>query len=470
MRENKTYDELEVGDEATIKRVCTGNDLYVFAHASGNLNPLHLPGNQGEAPQGSEPETVAPSMWVGALVSAVLGNVLPGPGTLYKAQSFRFLDRAHVGDELKITVKVLEKLGGNLVKLSTVVTGRGGDLVAEGEAEVYAPTQKVQIEGESVPDLEVRRYRHFKTLLDACEGLPPLRTAVVAPEEPTALGGALLAAEQGLIAPLLIGQEAAIRKTARTAGLDLGNVEIRDAADAEAAAELAASLAGRGEVQALMKGALHTDELLRAALARAHGLRTERRLSHIFAFDVPGLDRLLMVTDAAINIAPGLEEKVDIVQNAIDLAQALGVKEPHVGILSAVETVNPKIPSTLDAAIISKMAERGQIRGGLVDGPLAMDNAMDLGAARTKGITSLVAGRADVLVVPNLEAGNLLAKQLVFVAQAHGAGLVMGAKVPIILTSRADDEQARLASCAIAALYQAKIGGDLLTGAAVAAE
>ena len=460
MRENKTYDELQVGDEATIKRVCTGNDLYVFAHASGNLNPLHLPGNQGEAPKGNEPETVAPSMWVGALVSAVLGNVLPGPGTLYRAQSFRFLDRVHVGDELKITVKVLEKLGGNTVKLSTV-----------GEADVYAPTQKVQIEGEDVPELEVRRYRHFKTLLDACDGLPPLRTAVVVPEEPAALGGALLAAQHGLIAPLLIGQEAAIRQTARTARLELGDAEIRDVATAEAAAELAASLAGRGEVQALMKGALHTDELLRAALARAHGLRTERRLSHIFAFDVPGLDRLLMVTDAAINIAPGLEEKVDIVQNAIDLAQALGVEKPHVGILSAVETVNPKIPSTLDAAIISKMAERGQIRGGLVDGPLAMDNAMDLGAARTKGITSLVAGRADVLVVPNLEAGNLLAKQLVFVAQAHGAGLVMGAKVPIILTSRADDEQARLASCAIAALYQAKVGsGEMLADPSVAAE
>jgi phosphotransacetylase len=199
-----------------------------------------------------------------------------------------------------------------------------------------------------------------------------------------------------------------------------------------------------------MKGSLHTDQLLHEVLASGSGLKTGRRLSHAFVFDVPGLDHLLMVTDAAIAIAPTLEDKVDIVQNAIDLAHALGMPAPKVGILSAVETVNTKIPSTLDAAILSKMAERGQITGGIVDGPLAMDNAVDIGAARTKGITSLVAGRADILVVPNLEAGNMLAKELVFVAHAHGAGLVLGAKVPIMLTSRADDEHSRLVSCALA--------------------
>ena len=451
MRENKTYDELEVGDEASIKRVCTGNDLYVFAHASGNLNPLHLP---EAADDNGGPETIAPSMWVGALVSAVLGNVLPGPGTLYHAQTFRFLDRVHVGDELTVSVKVLEKLDGSLVRLATTVKGRGGDLIAEGEAEVHAPTRKVRIEGEGLPEVEIRRHQHFKRLLETCSGLPPLLTAVVAPEDKVALGGALLAAQKGLIRPLLIGAEAAIRDAANAAGLDLNGSEIRDVPDPAAAADYAAELAGRGEVEALMKGALHTDQLLHAALSKRHGLRTGRRISHVFAFDVPGLDHLLLVTDAAINIAPGLEDKVDIVQNAIDLARALGIAEPKAGILSAVETVSPKIPSTLDAAILSKMAERGQIRGGMVDGPLAMDNAMDVEAARTKGIASLVAGRADILVVPNLEAGNMLAKELVFVAHAHGAGIVVGAKVPIILTSRADNEQSRLASCAIAALYQ----------------
>lgn len=453
MRENRTFDELAVGDEASIKRVCTDNDLYVFACASGNLNPLHLPDQAAEAGNGAE--TVAPSMWAGALVSAVLGNILPGPGTLYREQSFRFLGRAHVGDELTVSVRVEEKLDGNRVRLATTVAGRGGDPVAEGEAEVYAPTQKIRVEDDAVPELTLRRQDHFRRLMDDCAGLPPLRTAVVAPEEKAALGGALLAAEERLIAPVLIGSEAKIRDVAREHGLKIDGAEIRDVGDPAAAAEQAAALAGSGEVEAIMKGALHTDRLLQAVLGRAHGLRTERRLSHVYTFDVPGLDHLLFVTDAAINIAPDLEEKVDIVQNAIDLARSLGIARPKVGILSAVETVSPKIPSTLDAAILSKMAERGQIRGGLVDGPLAMDNAMDMEAARTKGITSLVAGHAEILVVPNLEAGNMLAKELVFIAQAHGAGLVVGAKVPIILTSRADNEQARLASCAIAALHRA---------------
>lgn len=457
MRENKTYDELQIGDEASIKRVCTGNDLYVFAHASGNLNPLHLPDPDHDG--SDRRETIAPSMWVGALVSAVLGNVLPGAGTLYNAQSFRFVNRVHVGDELTVTVKVLEKLGQNMVRLSTRVVGRGADLVAEGAAEVYAPTQKMSTEDEAIPQIELRSHRHFGRLLDACKGLSPLRTAVVSPEEKNALGGALLAAAKGLIVPVLIGDVAAIQRAATAAGYGLTGVEIHQVPGAEMAAALAANLAAKGEVDAIMKGSLHTDQLLHAVLDKAHGLRTGRRLSHVFIFDVPGIDHLLMVTDAAINIAPDLEDKIDIVQNAIDLALALGIVKPKVSVLSAVETVNLKIPSTLDAAILSKMAERGQIRGGLVDGPLAMDNAIDIEAASSKGITSLVAGHADILVVPNLESGNMLAKELVFVTHAQGAGLVLGAKVPIILTSRADDEKTRLASCAIALLARAGTAG-----------
>jgi phosphate butyryltransferase len=408
-------------------------------------------------------EKIAPSMWVGALVSGVLGNIMPGPGTLYRSQSFQFLDRVHVGDELTITVEVLEKLGNNLVKFSTRVTGRGSDVIAEGEAQVYAPTQKMRVETSEVPVVEIRTHQHSRRLLDACKGFPPLKTAVVAPEEKAALGGALLAAENGLIAPVFIGSEAAIRQTAAKMRVDLTGIEIRDVPRVEEAAEHAADLAGKREVGAIMKGALHTDQLLHAILRPTFGLTRGRRLSHVFTFDVPGLDHLLMVTDAAINIAPNLEEKVDIVQNAIELAHALGIAKPKVCILSAVETVNPKIPSTLDAAILSKMSERGQIQGAVVDGPLAMDNAVDLEAARTKGITSLVAGRADILVVPNLEAGNMLAKELVFVAHAHGAGLVVGANVPIILTSRADDENTRLASCAIAALYHHASAGTSLS-------
>ncbi len=449
IRENKLYDELKIGDTASIKRVCTANDLYIFAHASGNVNPLHLPADDGEY----RPEAIAPSMWVGALVSSVLGNILPGAGTLYKAQSFHFLNRVHVGDELTVAVTVREKAAADCVVLDTVITGRGGDRVAEGVAEVLAPTRKVRFDDDRVPEILIERHRHFDRLLKACDGLEPIATAVVAPEDKDSLGGALLAARHAIIRPVLVGSAKKIAAVGREIAADLLGIEIIDAEDHDAAAAAAVSLARTGKVGALMKGYLHTDELLHHVVKRDGGLRTNRRLSHAFVMDVPGLDHLLVVSDAAINIAPDLEAKVDITQSAIDVALALGVQKPKVGVLSAVETVNPKIPSTIDAAVLSKMAERGQIKGGIVDGPLAMDNAVDVAAAKTKGITSLVAGHADILIVPNLEAGNMLAKELSFVAHAEAAGLALGATVPIILTSRADGEKARLASCAVAALY-----------------
>lgn len=456
IRENRLYDELKIGDNASIKRICTGNDFYIFAHASGNLNPLHLPADDREVPA----EAIAPSMWIGALVSAVLGNILPGPGTLYKSQTFKFIDRVHVGDELTIKVTVLEKLADGVVALDTLVTGRGGDRIAEGVAEVLAPTRKVSVDDDRLPELLVQRHRHFDRLLEACKGLEPIRTAVVAPEDKVSLGGALLAAKHGIINPILIGSTETINAVAGQIGADLKGIAIRDAPDHGAAAALAVEFARTGKADAIMKGSLHTDELLHHVVKHNGGLRTSRRLSHVFVMDVPGLDHVLLVSDAAINIAPDLEAKVEITQSAIDVALALGIEKPKVGILSAVETVNPKIPSTIDAAVLSKMAERGQIKGAIVDGPLAMDNAIDVEAARSKGITSLVAGHADILIVPNLEAGNMLAKELSFVAHAEAAGLALGASVPIILTSRADGEKARLASCAIAALYRAWQSGD----------
>lgn len=467
IHENRLYDEIKVGDSATIKRVCTANDLYIFAHASGNLNPLHLPAQDRQ--NGSE--AIAPSMWVGALVSAVLGNVLPGAGTLYRSQSFTFRDRVHVGDELNVSVTVREKLEGGCIRLDTLVTGRGGDKVAEGVAEVLAPVRKVVCEDDGLPELLVQRQGHFDRLLKSCEGLEPIVTAVVVPEDKVSLAGALLAAERGLIRPILVGSAKAIASTAKEIGAEIGGFEIVDVVGDDAAAAAAVALVRAGKAGALMKGHLHTDTLLHHVVKHEGGLRTSRRLSHVFVMDVPGLSQVLIVSDAAINIAPDLEAKVDITQNAIDVALALGIGKPKVGVLSAVETVNPKIPSTLDAAVLSKMAERGQIRGAMVDGPLAMDNAIDVEAARTKGITSLVAGHADVLIVPNLESGNMLAKELVFVAHAEAAGLVLGATVPIVLTSRADGEKARLASCAIAALYQAwQAGGKPLVHLEEAAE
>jgi phosphate butyryltransferase len=277
--------------------------------------------------------------------------------------------------------------------------------------------------------------------------------AVLGPDDRHALGGAVLSAEEGLIVPILVGDGGRIRAAAKDLGVDIGRFELIDVPDDREASKRAVGLVNSGKAAAIMKGNVKAEALLNAVIKRDGGLRGVRRLSHAFVLDVPTLDHLLFITDCAVNIAPDLATKVDITQNAIDLARACGIETPRVGVLSAVETVNPNIPSTLDAAALSKMAERGQIKGGIVDGPLAMDNAMDVTAARTKGITSLVAGRAEVLIVPNLEAGNMLAKELTFVARAQSAGIVIGARVPIILTSRADNDRARLASCALAQLY-----------------
>ncbi|MBE3639654.1 bifunctional enoyl-CoA hydratase/phosphate acetyltransferase [Mangrovicoccus algicola] len=451
---NTPYDRLEIGMEAEARRLCVADDLFVFAHASGNFNPLHLPDQDGDGD--GMPEAVAPAMWVGALISGVLGNQLPGPGTVYRSQTLRFVGRAMAGDELVARVRLVSKGEGRLVGFDTRVEKADGTPVAEGEAEVYAPDFDAVIDRDDVPGLTVQSHRHFDRLLAEAEGLDPIVTAVVAPEEANSLGGALLGADHGLIIPLLIGDEVKIRAAAASLGRDIAAFELVHEPDHRAAAALGVAMVHQGRVRALMKGHLHTDDLLGQVVKRDGGLRIGRRLSHVFVMDVPGLDHLLTVTDAAINIAPDLETKVDIIQNAIDLMRALGVEVPKVGVLSAVEMVNPRIPSTLDAAILSKMAERGQIRGGIVDGPLAMDNAIDAEAARTKGITSMVAGKADILIAPNLEAGNMLAKELTYVAHAAAGGLVLGARCPVILTSRADDDKARLASCAIAALYAAR--------------
>jgi len=443
--------ELHVGMTAEITRLCVPDDLYVFAHASGNLNPMHLPEEDGDGDGATE--AVAPSMWLGAVLSAVLGNQLPGPGTLYRAQSLRFLGRVVAGESITAKVRITELTADGVVKLDTWVERADGSRVAEGEAEVLPPSQARSFDLDDVPGLTVQRHAHFDRLLASAEALPPIPCAVVAPEEATALEGALLGWDHTLITPILVGDPNRILAAAEALGRNISELEIVPESTHGNAAARAVAMVHEGRVRALMKGHLHTDDLLKHVVKRDGGLRTGRRLSHVFIMDVPGLPHLLAVTDAAINIAPDLQAKRDITQNAIDVMRALGVETPRVGVLSAVETVNPAIHSTLDAAALSKMADRGQITGGIVDGPLAMDNAIDMGAARTKGIKGLVAGQADVLVAPNLEAGNMIAKELTFLAHAEAGGIVMGAQVPIILTSRADDEAARLASCAVAALY-----------------
>lgn len=292
----------------------------------------------------------------------------------------------------------------------------------------------------------------YAMLLARCEGLPPIPTAVAHPCDYSSLDGALEAARLGLIVPILVGPAARIRAVAAEHGLALGDTEIIDAPHSHASAEGAVDLVRTGKAEMLMKGSLHSDELLHAVARGASGLRTERRLSHVFAMDVPNYHKPLFITDAAVNIFPTLNEKADIARNAIDLVRVLGIERPKVAILSAVETVTDKIPSTIDAAALCMMSLRGQIEGGILDGPLAFDNAISKAAAETKGIKSEVAGDPDILLVPDLEAGNMLAKQLTFLAGAEAAGIVLGARVPVILTSRADSVRARIGSCAIAVL------------------
>jgi phosphotransacetylase len=304
----------------------------------------------------------------------------------------------------------------------------------------------------SPPRRPSREYRVYPVLIERCAALPPIAAAIAHPCDEASLAGAVEAAQAGLIQPILVGPAAKIRAVAEQHGIDAAPYRLVEAPHSHAAAAQAVAIVRAGEAAALMKGSLHTDELMAEVVRKNAGLRTERRVSHAFIMDVPTYPKALVVTDAAINIFPDLETKADIVRNAVDMAHAFGRELPKVAILSAVETVTPKIPSTIDAAALCKMAERGQISGALLDGPLAFDNAISKEAAAIKGIRSEVAGDADILLVPDLEAGNILAKQLTFLANADAAGIVLGARVPIILTSRADTVRARMASCAIAVL------------------
>ena len=449
--ENVTYDEISIGQSARLMRTLTLTDIQAFAAVSGDTNPAHL--NAEYANDTLFHGVIAHGMWGGALISALLGTQFPGPGTIYLEQVLHFTKPVRIGDTLTVTATVLTKDDAKKrVELDCQVVNQKGDCVLRGTAKVIAPSAKVRLPRVSAPliqlfDPEAR----FKDLLALGKGLEAVRCAVVHPCDVESLTGAMDSARYGLIIPVLIGPEVRIRFLAQEAGIDLTGVEIISVTHSHAAAEKAADLAASGDVEVLMKGSLHTDEMIHAVLARP-ALRTGRRMSHVFRFDVPLYPKPLLITDAALNIHPTLQEKVDIVQNAIDFARIMGVAKPKVAILSAVETVNSNIPSTLDAAALCKMADRGQIKGGILDGPLAFDNAISLHAAQIKHIESAVAGDADILMVPDLESGNMLAKQLEYLAGASGSGLVLGARVPIALTSRADGPMTRVASALLALL------------------
>ncbi len=449
--ENYTFSEIDVGDSAEITRTLTLQDIQAFAAVSGDTNPAHLDPEYANATLFHG--VIGHGMWGGSLISTLLGTVFPGPGTIYLEQSLRFTKPVRIGDTLTVSVSCVEKNEEKkTLSLECTLVNQRGECVLRGVARVLAPTQKQRI-----PRIRAANINLFDTqarishLMAMGDGLDPIRCGVVHPCDEDSLRGALDAHLQGVITAVIIAPEKKIRTLALNLQLDITNVSIIDVPHSHAAAERAAQMAADGELEALMKGSLHTDELIRAVLMQPD-LRTGRRMSHVFRFDAPMYPKPLFITDAALNIAPNLAEKADIVQNAILFAQIMGVAVPKVAILSAVETVNINIPSTLDAAALCKMADRGQINGGLLDGPLAFDNAVSSHAAEIKHIASAVAGQADILVAPDLESGNMMAKQLEYLAGASGAGVVLGARVPIALTSRADSATTRSASALLAKL------------------
>ncbi|HEX6734431.1 MAG TPA: bifunctional enoyl-CoA hydratase/phosphate acetyltransferase, partial [Azonexus sp.] len=448
---NKTFDEIAIGESASLTRTLMPEDVKLFAILTGDFNPAVVDPTYSQS--GMFREVIAHGMWSGSLISTVLGTQFPGPGTILVDQTLHFARPVTIGDVITITVTVKQKFQHNQhILFDCVCTNQEGLQVVRGTAEVLAPAEKIsQLRNVHIPEVHIDdKHERYTQLLSRVKGLEPVPTAVAHPCDLESLKGPVQAFQAGIIEPILVGPESKIRSVAEEFGLDLSGIRIVNAAHSHDSAAIAVSLVRTGDAEALMKGSLHTDELMGEVVSRANGLRTSRRISHVFLMDVPTYHRPLLITDAAINIAPTLEEKVDIIQNAIDLAHIIGIPEPKVAILSAVETVNPKIQSTLDAAALCKMADRGQIKGGILDGPLAFDNAVSIVAAKTKGIKSAVAGHAEILVVPDLESGNMVAKQLEYLANALTAGIVLGAKVPIVLTSRADTAETRTASCVIA--------------------
>jgi phosphotransacetylase/acyl dehydratase len=448
---NVPFDDIEIGKPLVVSRTLSATDIEALAFASGDIEAFADVGDNRDVTRAAT-EGVAAETFIAHLIN----RRLPGPGSSIVEQQFTFHNHLTVGDKVTATIVPVEKSSADRqVLFDCLVINQTGEAILTGRARVIAPAESISHGDLSMTEVIFRRTDEFARLLKRCADVPPVKTAVVHPCDADSLAGPIEAAQRGLIVPVLVGPAAKIRSVAQAQQLDLTGIEIVDVEHSHAAAARAAAMARSGEVEALMKGSLHTDELMSAVVARDSGLRTGRRISHVFIMDVPSYPRMLLVTDAAVNIAPDARTKADIAQNAIDLAHVLGIEQPRVAVLAAVETVNPDMQATVDAAMLCKMADRGQITGGLIDGPLAFDNAVSEKAARTKKIVSPVAGRADILLVPDLEAGNMVAKQLQYLAGADSAGIVLGARVPIVLTSRADTVRTRLASTAVLKLVAA---------------
>ena len=460
--ENVPFDELSLGRQASLSKTLTQKDIMLFAAVSGDVNPAHM--DEAFAQSDIFHGIVGHGMWLGSLISALLGTILPGPGTIYLEQNIKFKKPVRIGDTISITVVVRDKRTDKpIVTFDCKGVNQHGDIVVEGLATVLAPTKKIRLARTNLPHIEIHQDR-FHTIIQSCENLKPIRTAVVHPVKVSALQAVVECVNAGLIIPTLIGPLNKIKLAATQAGINVSQWDIIDTEHSDAAAAKAAQLAADGTVEAIMKGSLSSQELLAALVPTTANLHTKYRMSHAYVMDVPSYHKPLIITDAAINIAPGAADKADICQNAINLWRALygDDKQPKVAILAATEFIHPKMQATADAAILCKMADRGQITDGILDGPLAFDNAINKHAAEEKGIISPVAGDADILLVPDIESGNILAKQLTFFGHADAAGIVLGARVPVMLFSRDDSLRKKLLSCALAVkLVMARQAGKI---------
>lgn len=449
--ENVTFDELKVGRKASLSKTLTQEDITLFATMSGDVNPAHM--DEAFAQSDIFHGIVGHGMWSGALISALLGTLLPGPGTIYLEQDIKFKKPVRIGDNITISLTVRDKRSDkSIVTFDCQGVNQHDEVVVEGVATVIAPTKKIRIERVNLPAVEIQNRDHFQSIIQSCEGLSAIQAAIVHPVKANAITAVDECVKAGLIIPILIGPLAKIQSAAKEAGISLSKWKIIDTEHSHAAAEKASEMAAKGEVEAIMKGSLSTEELMAAIVSRSANLRTKYRISQAYVMDVPSYHKPLIITDAAINIAPNAAEKADICQNAIDLWRVLygQDKKPKVAILAATEYINLRMQATVDAAILCKMSDRGQITNGILDGPLAFDNAINMQATIDKGIDSLVAGDADILLAPEIEAGNILAKQMTFFGHADAAGIVLGARVPVMLFSRADSVRTRLLSCALA--------------------
>lgn len=451
--ENRTFDELKIGDSARIKRTLTPKDIELFSLMSSGANPAV---DAEYAKDDMFHQIIVQGMWGAALISTVLGTEIPGPGTIYLDQTLRFSAPVAPGDTITITVTVTDKKPEHhIAVLECKCVNQHDKVVISGVTTVMAPILKVKRERIELPKaiLKEPKGAWYEKIIKLTKNFTPLKTAIVHPVDPLALQGAIDAARENLIIPILVGPKDKILAAALEAKLDISAYPIISTGHSNESAEVAVQLARECKVEALMKGKIHTEELMAPVVNKETGLLTGRRMSHVFYVEAPKYFKPIFLSDAALNIRPNLQEKKDITQNAIDLFHTLGFGIPKVAIVCAVEMVNEKMQSTLDAAALSKMADRGVITGAVVDGPLAFDNAVSIESAREKNINSEVAGYADIIIVPDIESGNMLYKEMTYMSGMEAAGMVMGARVPIILTSRGSHDISRKASCAMALIY-----------------